>query len=928
MQARSMTVFGLLMVAGVLGSGCGSGVPPVTTAASVVVTPHQTTVGLGGTVAFTAAVTGATSGVTWSVQEAGGGAVDGSGKYTAPAKTGTFHVVATSVADTPMSDAAIVTVTSTTVVAVSVSPHVASVLKGGAVPFTATVTGTSAGQSTAVTWSVQEAAGGTVDSSGYYVAPGTTGTYHVVATSVADTSKKDTATVTVTTTPVIVVSISPQAASVVTGGTAPFTATVTGTTAGQSTAVTWSVQEAGGGTVSAVGVYTAPGTAGTYHVVATSVADTSKKGTATVTATPPPPIAVSVSPGGASTPPGGTATFTATVTGTTAGQSTAVTWSVQEAGGGTVSAAGVYTAPGTAGTYHVVATSVADTSKTGTANVFVTTLTAIPPERITVWNPGVPGGILVRTTVCATISASTYGNGTTDAAAAINSALAACPSGQVVMLPAGTYLVKSPIQLFKSNVVLRGAGTGQTKIKLDPVAGQVPVIQIGVFWPTYNPAVNVVGGLAKGAVSIPVQNASGFAAGDIAQIDQLDDTSYVLRGDNTWYKRGPTSNVYGPASSGGYRSVGQQIEIGSISGNTLTITTPLHIKFDAAFSPQVFLTNATSIGNRVDHSGVEHLYVTGGLSGNIDMLNCAYSWVLDVESDGNPATGSGMTGIHISVAHGFRNEIRQVYVHHATDINPGGTAYGVALTSQSSENLVEDSIMWYLNKPLSTQASGGGNVLAYNYVDDAIIAAQPWWQETSIDGSHASFSHFELFEGNWTPNLSVDTTHGNAGWHTFFRNYATGINAPPSTATDSISAVNIHGWHREMTVVGNVLLQGKLVIKGFQPVYESSNANFSSTADAAAAYRIGNDADPSLGYGSLDDGTALRLLFRHGNYDAVTDGVVWDPSVSSHDLPPSLYQTAKPAFMGSELWPFVDPTRTPRVGVLPAKKRFDAMPSH
>ncbi|HEX9487763.1 MAG TPA: glycosyl hydrolase family 28-related protein, partial [Gemmatimonadales bacterium] len=80
----------------------------------------------------------------------------------------------------------------------------------------------------------------------------------------------------------------------------------------------------------------------------------------------------------------------------------------------------------------------------------------IPPERITVWNPGVPGGIPVRTTVCATISASTYGNGTTDAAAAINSALAACPSGQVVMLPAGTYLVKSPIQLFKSNVVLRG----------------------------------------------------------------------------------------------------------------------------------------------------------------------------------------------------------------------------------------------------------------------------------------------------------------------------------------------------------------------------------------------------------------------------------------------------------------------------------------
>ena len=49
-------------------------------------------------------------------------------------------------------------------------------------------------------------------------------------------------------------------------------------------AVTWSVQEgAPGGSVTAAGVYTAPGTAGTYHLVATSQADATKSATATVT---------------------------------------------------------------------------------------------------------------------------------------------------------------------------------------------------------------------------------------------------------------------------------------------------------------------------------------------------------------------------------------------------------------------------------------------------------------------------------------------------------------------------------------------------------------------------------------------------------------------------------------------------------------------
>jgi hypothetical protein len=85
----------------------------------------------------------------------------------------------------------------------------------------------------------------------------------------------------------------------------------------------------------------------------------------TVSATPPPTVAVSISPTSPLLSTGGTQQFAASVTGTT---NTAVTWS---ATGGTVSS-GLYTAPGTAGSYMVTATSVADNTKSASAIVSVT----------------------------------------------------------------------------------------------------------------------------------------------------------------------------------------------------------------------------------------------------------------------------------------------------------------------------------------------------------------------------------------------------------------------------------------------------------------------------------------------------------------------------------------------------------------------------
>ncbi len=82
----------------------------------------------------------------------------------------------------------------------------------------------------------------------------------------------------------------------------------------------------------------------------------------------PQPVSVSISPTGASVWTGGTQTFQATVTGST---NQTVTWSVVEASGGTISPAGLYTAPGTAGSFHVKAVSAADATKSAQAPVTV-----------------------------------------------------------------------------------------------------------------------------------------------------------------------------------------------------------------------------------------------------------------------------------------------------------------------------------------------------------------------------------------------------------------------------------------------------------------------------------------------------------------------------------------------------------------------------
>jgi len=182
-----------------------------------------------------------------------------------------------------------------------------------------------------------------------------------------------------TSTPAVSIAVCPGTASVQTAGTQTFAASLANAA---SDAVTWEVDGVAGGnstvgTIASDGTYTAPSTlpsAGVVTIAAVYQSDSSVQGIARVTFITP---TITVSPASISVQTGATQTFTASVSGSS---NTAVTWQVNGVVGGsattgTISTAGVYTAPSnvpSAPTVTITAIPAADTALTATSSVTIT----------------------------------------------------------------------------------------------------------------------------------------------------------------------------------------------------------------------------------------------------------------------------------------------------------------------------------------------------------------------------------------------------------------------------------------------------------------------------------------------------------------------------------------------------------------------------
>src|SRR5258708_4778027 len=539
------------------------------------------------------------------------------------------------------------------------------------------------------------------------------------------------------------------------------------------------------------------------------------------------------------------------------------------------------------------------------------TAAVLPPDRLTTWNPGVPGGVPARTTVCATVNASTYGNGLSDATAGIQAALDGCPVGQVVSLSAGTFLIKSVLQINKG-IVLRGQGPTQTNLKM-PVGTNSNLITVRTHCPSLIHSTNLATDAVKGTQTLTLASNPGLSVGEIVTLDQLTDSSI-----SQWSPASPP----GDASRGWFsrfdRPVGQVMEIASVSGTTVTFTTPFHITFKTAFSAQLsrFTDGSGSVIPVVKYGGVEDLYVSGGSQGQGNVwLNSAYSWIKNIESD-------FQNGKSVALTLAFRCIVRDSYIHSTQDPNPGGGGYGLAISNYSSDNLIENNIIWNMNKVMVMQASGGGNVIGYNYMEDGWIAASPGFPETGVNASHMTTAHYELFEGNQAWNFDGDSYWGNAVYITVFRNHFTGKRRSvlPLALTDAANRppIGLMGCHWRYSFVGNVLGtsgQNPLPFISFQ--YEE---NYPWPDDPIPMWKLGYDQY----WGATSaDAKVVSTVIRGGHFDYVTNSVHWE-NLTQHTLPNSLYLTGKPAFFGNNPWPWRDPTGATPLSTLPPRPRFDA----
>jgi hypothetical protein len=523
----------------------------------------------------------------------------------------------------------------------------------------------------------------------------------------------------------------------------------------------------------------------------------------------------------------------------------------------------------------------------------------IPPDRRIQWNPGIlkdidgtalaQGAVPERTTIYKTLNP-----GTTTGQ--IQSAIDNCPSGQVVFLSAGTYTLTTGIIIQTSNIVIRGAGPDKTKLictMSSDRAFRFNNWSRGGDWSSVNPT----GGYIKGSDTITVPDASAFKVGDVVDLDQIDDTATIVLEHGNWARNGN-------------RSIHQVNVVIGKKGTTLTMASPWYWTFQARYSPQ--LSTIWDGCGRVRYTGIEDLYIKSPSEGiNFDM--CSYCWVKNIECD-------TIGGTHIWV-NGYRNVVRDSYIHHAWSYNNGGDSYGIHV--MGSDCLIENNIIYYMEMPLGLQMGGGGNVYAYNYIKDALLSFDHGWNISGVR-THCAYPHMELLEGNMSNSINVERVNGGAGYITIFRNYCHGLyeniinpDTPSQTFTPSGPvACEVQHNCNFVNIIGNVYWK-----PGVTGAYQAAGP----WGECDGVYRIGANCPACNNPCGPYDSLPLKSLIRHGNFDYVTNSQIWDATISDRNIPNSLYLTAKPVFFGNCPWPWVTPEGTSKLFYLPAKNRFEGI---
>jgi len=415
------------------------------------------------------------------------------------------------------------------------------------------------------------------------------------------------------------------------------------------------------------------------------------------------------------------------------------------------------------------------------------------------------------------------------------------------------------------------------------------------------------------------------------------------------------------------RSIEQLFEVSAVNGTTITFDTPINYPFHTSTTcsgcASQVVTWSGGFGQFVRGIGVENMFVWGGMggegNGDISFSNCAYCWMKNVEAVWS-------NGPNLGLHQTFKNVIRDSFVHETPTPVPGGGGYLLEVSAGSANNLIENNIFWYGNKVDVMKATGGGNVFAYNYTDDAFGDGYPDSPEAGVNAAHYTTPHLELLEGNYGQNFKGDDYWGNSIYITAFRNWFSTkrAGAPEPTGIAPLNTFKGGGCHYGDYIgtgtggggIGRVAVDvqsdsfyqafiGNVLGLSGNPLYTEPAGGCGDPAESGWIDQItttaqnnaaNNNQVPVWVFGDRQGAnwsfvdTTINTQTRTANWDWYLGSMVCyaygstsTVSCSGVTVPNSFYLTAKPPFFASaDPWPWVDPT-TGTTYTLPAKYCFE-----
>jgi hypothetical protein len=470
-------------------------------------------------------------------------------------------------------------------------------------------------------------------------------------------------------------------------------------------------------------------------------------------------------------------------------------------------------------------------------------------------------------------------------------------------------------------VALRGSGPDKTILRYGDGAN---IISLGRTYLSASQValVPILSGSTKGSQQIVLQSAAGISTGTyltITQTNPMDADGHPL----------VETSGYGGCSYCGHdmpsRAMAQIDRVTAVSGNTITLERPLY--FDYTSSPQAYKLTM------VENAGLENLRLqptassgTGVVYKNINLESCAHCWVHGVESD----MAVDRSNVYLSDVYG--SEISNDYLDDGYTHTSGET-YAIFVEFRGSENRIENNIIRKARHSM-IMSGGSGNVFAYNYALDPFMSEYP--NALPESDTHSAHPFMNLWEGNVIPNIHLDFTHGSNSHNTIYRNYVSLASTNPQTGapmTSGLFAAAFAYYSNYENVLGNVL--GPYGSPCSATAYEiDADQGQSATIYKLGYYDDGATSAPSSALAAK----ASHTLLRGGNWDCVTNSVVWadgvpgglgaEPYLARQNLPDSLYLSAKPGWFSqsSAVWPPIDPSAPAKVSKIPAQRCYENGP--